>query len=197
MDDDVDLNLSDEEEHITAETVLKTLESAWMNEKFAPEILPHQNDMVECMLGQIQHMEVNINKLAKTDIRLCVHKMELNRIKYMISSYLRTRLHKIEQFTIQILNEEQQRMESETNHLTPAEYEYAQSYLSGMKSYLTTAALSSMPGNMQNFDPAKMASVPNLNSHVFLKANITVNGIVCEGLSMDQDEEVDLQGLFK
>lgn len=195
MNTEQDVELSDDEEPITAGVVLKTLESAWLNEKFAPEILPHQNDMVECMLGQIQHMEKNIDKLPKNDFRLFAHKMELCRIKFIISSYLRTRLEKIEKYSLEILNVERQRMESETNYLTPAEYQYAQSYVDNMKSYLTTAALSQMPGNMQSFDVNKMAIHPNMNAHVFLKANETVNGIVLDGLNPDQDEEIDLEGI--
>ncbi|XP_077294542.1 DNA replication complex GINS protein Sld5 [Arctopsyche grandis] len=186
-------SFSDDEEPITADIVLKTLESAWLNEKFSPEILPHQNDMVECMLGQIQHMETNINKLPKTDFRLPVHKMELCRIKYIISSYLRTRLEKIERYTLQILKEERQRMASDTNYLTPAEYQYASSYIENLKSYLTTTALNNMPDNMHSFEDDKMTINPNMNAHVFFKANETVNGVVLEGLGEDQDEEIDLE----
>ncbi|XP_023940135.2 DNA replication complex GINS protein SLD5 [Bicyclus anynana] len=188
-----DLDLSADEEEITAETVLKTLQSAWQNERLAPEILPHRNDMVECMLGQIQHMERNINKLPKTDLRACIHKMELNRIKYIICNYLKTRLNKIEKYCISIVNEERQRTESGTNYLTPSEFRYAQEYLVNMENHLKNTVLNHVPGRMQTFEHNKMAVYPNLQSHVFLKANSTVNGIVLEDMIGDQDEEIDLE----
>ncbi|CAG5018058.1 unnamed protein product [Parnassius apollo] len=191
MDND-GIELSDEEE-ITAQTVLRTLQNAWQNERLAPEILPHQNDMVECMLGQIQHMERNINKLPKTDFRASIHKMELNRIKFIICNYLKTRLYKIEKYCISILNDEKQRLESGTNYLTHSEYKYAQEYLLNMENHLKTTALNQVPGNMQTFDLNKLVIYPNLQSHVFLKANETVTGIVLEDLSGDQDEEIDLE----
>ncbi|XP_013166634.1 PREDICTED: DNA replication complex GINS protein SLD5 isoform X2 [Papilio xuthus] len=144
------IELSDDEEEITAQTVLRTLQNAWQNERLAPEILPHQNEMVECMLGQIQHMERNINKLPKTDLRASIHKMELNRIKFIICNYLKTRLDKIEKYCISILNDEKQRLESGTNYLTPSEYKYAQEYLINMESHLKEAALDHVPENSQH-----------------------------------------------
>lgn len=192
---DEHLDFSDEEEETTADVVLKTIQNAWQNERLSPEILPHQNEMVECMLGQVQHMERNINKLPKTDLRATIHKMELSRIKFLISNYLRSRLNKIEKFCIPIINEERQRMESGTNYLTPSEFKYAQEYLMNMESHLKNVVLDKMPSNMQDFKHDKMAVYPNLNSHVFLKANETVNGVVLD-LPGEQDEEVDLEGLF-
>lgn len=192
MDDDVNLDLSDDDEEITAQVVLKTLEDAWQNERLAPEILPHHNEMVECMLGQIQHMERNISKLPKTDLRASIHKMELSRIKFIICNYLRTRINKIEKYCIHIISEERQRMISNTNYLTPSEYKYAQEYLSNMEKHLKNVALDKMPDNMQTFDSNKLSVLPNLNAHIFLKANETINGVVMEGITADQDEEIDL-----
>lgn len=191
------LDLSDEDEEITAEIVLKTIQTAWQNERLAPEILPHHNEMVECMLGQIQHMEKNIAKLPKTDLRACIHKMELSRIKYIICNYLRTRLNKIEKYCIHIIDEERQRTTSNTNnYLTESELKYAQDYLLNMENHLKNIALDKMPGNMQTFDTKKMAVVPNLQSHVFLKADETVNGVILDGFTADQDEEIDLEGIY-
>ncbi|XP_041973778.1 DNA replication complex GINS protein SLD5 [Aricia agestis] len=191
--DSEDIQLSDEEEEVTAEAVLKVLQNAWQNERLAPEILPHRNDMIECMLGQIQHMERNINKLPKTDFRALVHKMELSRIKYIICNYLKTRLDKIEKFCISIVNDERHRIENGTSYLTEAEYRYAQDYLQNIESHMKVSVLNHIPGNMQTFEPNRMAVHPNLQSHVFLKAINTVNGIVLENLLEDQDEEIDLE----
>ncbi|CAK1548542.1 unnamed protein product [Leptosia nina] len=191
--DEEQLDLSGEEEEITADVVLKTIQTSWQNERLSPEILPHRNDMVECMLGQIQHMERNINKLPKTDLRTSIHKMELSRIKYIICNYLKTRLEKIEQNCIIIINDEKQRIESGTNYLTPLEYRYAQEHLLNIEHHLKQTILNQVPGNMQVFEINKMSTVPNLQSHVFLKANETVHGIVLEDHFGDQDEEIDLE----
>lgn len=52
----------EEEEELTAQSVLLAIEEAWLNEKFAPEILPHRSDLVDCMLQQITHMEENMKR---------------------------------------------------------------------------------------------------------------------------------------
>ncbi|RVE44779.1 hypothetical protein evm_010578 [Chilo suppressalis] len=193
MDEISDIVVSDEEEEITADVVLKTLQTAWQNERLAPEILPHNNDMVECMLGQIQHMERNINKLPKTDLRASIHKMELSRIKFIICNYLRTRLNKIEKYCIHIMNDEKQRIETGTNYLTLAEFKYAQEYIANMEGHLKKVVLDKMPGNMKSLEMNKMAVYPNLLTHIFLKANTSINGVVLEDLVADQDEEIDLE----
>lgn len=196
MDFTDDIDPSDDEEEITAEIVLTTLQKAWQNERLAPEILPHRNDMVECMLGQLQHMERNINKLPKTDFRASIHKMEMSRIKFIICNYLKTRLCKIEKYCIPIINDERQRIESGTNYLTPYEYKYAQEYLLNIENHMKNVILNKIPANMQSFEMNKMAEHPNLQTHVFLKANETINGVILEDLA-GEDEEIDLEGLLK
>ncbi|GBP63238.1 DNA replication complex GINS protein SLD5 [Eumeta japonica] len=191
-EENIEFDGSDEEEEVTAEAVLKIIQTAWQNERLAPEILQHNSDMVDCMLRQMQHMEYNINKLPKTDLRYSVHKMEISRIKFIISNYLLTRITKIEKYCISVLNDEQHRMEVGTNYLTPSEYKYAKDYLLNLENHMKNIVLNKMPANFQTFDKTKLLTLPNLHTHVFLKANETVNGVVAEGLT-DQDEEIDLE----
>ena len=42
-------------------------------------------------------MEENLSRLKKGDLRIPVHRMELSRIRFMINSYLRLRLSKIQE----------------------------------------------------------------------------------------------------
>lgn len=88
MESNDDVALSDEEP-ITAQKVLQTLQEVWLNEKFSPELLQHQSDLVDCMLDQIQQMEENLRKLKKNDFRVVIHRMELDRIRYIVTDYLR------------------------------------------------------------------------------------------------------------
>ena len=84
------------EEELTAAEVLQKLEDAWLNEKHAPELLESKMEIVECMLDQVKTMEENLAKVKKGDIRVPVHRMEIQRIKFMANSYLRLRLRKIQ-----------------------------------------------------------------------------------------------------
>lgn len=148
--------------------VLETIQNTWLNEKFAPEILPHQTETLDLMLGQIVHMEENIKQLNKNDFRLIAHKMELERIKYIISSYLRCRIIKLERYTQDIVNEESSRTEK---RLSKEEQEFAEAYISNMKKYFLQIALKNMPLNLQE-QTSKEIVKPNIMEHVFLKANV-------------------------
>ena len=68
---------------------------AWLNEKFSPELLEHKTSIVECIIEQINHMENNIKNAKKGDFRIALHKLELDRIKYTLYSYLRVRIRKV------------------------------------------------------------------------------------------------------
>lgn len=183
--------LSDEEP-ITAQKVLQTLEEAWLNEKFSPDLLQSQADYVDCMMEQIQQMEDNLLKLKKTDFRVEVHHMELARIRYIITSYLRTRLEKIEQNTAYILEQEAQRS-PENPHLSEGELAYAKEFLSLQENHFKQLVLRHVPAPFQDFMTTQQSLVPNLRSHVFLKAKKDVDGVVIEGDRDNRDEEVDLE----
>ncbi|XP_076758542.1 DNA replication complex GINS protein SLD5 [Xylocopa sonorina] len=179
----------EEEEELTAQSALLAIEEAWLNEKFAPEILPHQSDLVDCMLQQITHMEENIKRLEKGDLRVMIHRMELDRIKFVISSYLRARLEKIERYTIHILSQEANRS-SEECYLTAGELQFAKEFLASIETLFKTIALQHMPGTFQAFEVNKLAVKPNMQAYVFLRVNSRVSGIVLPG---SMDEEIDLE----
>ncbi|KDR11621.1 DNA replication complex GINS protein SLD5 [Zootermopsis nevadensis] len=190
MENSDDVPLSDEEP-VTAQIVLRTLQEVWLNEKFSPELLQHQSDLVDCMLDQIQQMEENLCKLKKNDFRVVIHRMELDRIRYMVTDYLRIRLNKIEQYVIHILEQETSRS-PEDAFLSPPEHKFAREYLAHMEDHFRLIALRHMPSNVQDFDKTKMAVAPNISSHIFLRVKKNITGVVIEGDSENRDEEVDL-----
>jgi GINS complex subunit 4 len=187
-----DLGLSDDEEE-TAQGVLNKLQTAWINEKFSPELLPYQGDLVDCMLEQVKHMEENVKKVPKSDIRGALHGLELSRIRYIINSYLRTRLDKIELYAYSILEQESKRSQDEL-HLSEGEFQFAKDYFANMQTAFQTLALRHFPRNMVAFEPNKMTVSPALSSYVFVKALKEVTGLVLLGDDSEgRDEEVDLE----
>lgn len=167
---------SDGEEVITAQKVLENLENAWYNEKFAPELLPHQSDIVELMLEQIAHIEENVKKLDKTDIRMIIHRMELERIRYVIASYLRCRLEKIETFCSSIMRAEERRPDIE-KRLSETEAVFCREYHESVANHLNQLAIRHIPANLVD-DKNQMIVEPNLASHIFFKANTSSKFII-------------------
>lgn len=143
--------------------------------------------MLDLMLGQIQHMEENISQLDKNDFRHVAHQMELERIKYIATSYLRCRIRKIEQFTRALLLEDDQR-EPDKRYLSREERQYAETHASLIKKHFQQIAIQHMPPNLQE-ESANEIVTPNLMSHIFLRANEDVPSVIV-GLN---DEEVDFQ----
>ncbi|KAL9016603.1 MAG: hypothetical protein Q9180_008792, partial [Flavoplaca navasiana] len=78
---------------------LQELTRAWVTERSAPELLPWPSELMERVLERIhQQIEVveeqvgNVN--PKTNFRLIIIQTELERFKFLVRSFLRTRMAK-------------------------------------------------------------------------------------------------------
>ncbi|EDO26653.1 predicted protein, partial [Nematostella vectensis] len=94
---------------------------------------------------------------------------QIDRIRYVLSSYLRTRLQKIEKHVVHILEQEASRDADEPSRLSPEELQYAKEYADNMESLFKSLVLQHMPPNMQSIDRKKSVPRPNLDSYVFFK----------------------------
>ncbi|GIY25887.1 DNA replication complex GINS protein SLD5 [Caerostris darwini] len=183
------LDDNENEELVTAADVIEKLEEVWVNEKLAPELLQYQDELIDCMLDQIKYMETNLQKIEKEDFRVVFHKMELDRIKYVLSSYLRTRLEKIEKFGPSLLHQESQ---DETNMdlMSNEERLFAAKYTTNIKNYLHEVALKNMPVNMQSVQLEEICSKPQMDKSVFMKVKTGSEGVVIENFSDYGEEEI-------
>jgi hypothetical protein len=70
---------SDEYEYVTLTSaeVLEKLEEAWQNERFAPELLEHKTEVVDCILEQIKEMEENLSHVGRGDFVAGIHRLEV------------------------------------------------------------------------------------------------------------------------
>ncbi|KAJ8935672.1 hypothetical protein NQ314_012693 [Rhamnusium bicolor] len=134
---DSEVNINDTEDNedeidLTPAEVIELMEEAWINEKFAPEILPHKSELVEALLGQISHMEENLRDVESIDFKNSIHQLEVDRLRFLVSSYLRTRLEKIETYVAHILQQEEQRIERGNElYLTEQELQFAKNFSEG------------------------------------------------------------------
>ncbi|XP_048378990.1 DNA replication complex GINS protein SLD5 [Stegostoma tigrinum] len=188
------LDDEEEEEILTPAQLIAKLEEAWLNEKFSPDLLEHKAEIVECVMEQLDHMEQNLQRARKGDLKVTAHRMETERIRYVLSSYLRSRLQKIEKFFPHILEKEKSRLEAEPSYLSPQEYAFAKEYMANCETYLKSLALKHMPPNLQALDLLKAVPKPNLDSFVFLRVKEKQENILVEPETEDQREyTVDLE----
>lgn len=146
--------------------VLENLENAWLNEKNSPEILKYEEEMIDLMFGQLEHMESNLQLVSANDFRRITHSMELERIRFIIASYLRCRLQKIEDFTQHILSEEEKRSDDQ-KRLSPSELSFAKSYYESSENHFQQLILRHLPPNQD--DTSRRIIRPNMMSNVFIR----------------------------
>jgi len=66
-------------------THVALLKDAWMNEKFAPELLEPQAEIIDCLMDQLTKTEEHISTLEKGHFAIALHKMELQRIRFLVT----------------------------------------------------------------------------------------------------------------
>ncbi|KAK1154253.1 DNA replication complex GINS protein SLD5-like [Acipenser oxyrinchus oxyrinchus] len=192
----VEMSDSEDEsqELMTPAELVTKLEEIWLNEKFSPELLENKSEIVECVMEQLNHMEENLQRVKGVDLRAGVHRMETERIRYVLSSYLRSRLQKIEKYFPHILEKEKSRAEGDPSYLSPEEFAFAKEYLANTETYLKSVALKHMPPNLQAVDLGKSVLKPNLDSFVFLRVKQRQDNILVEPETDEQREyAIDLE----
>lgn len=74
-----------------------------------------------------------------------VHKMELERVKYLLKAYLRTRLFKIERYLLFLVEKDQ------ANLLSEGEMAYAWSIYEAKKDHYNQTFLNKIPSRLNTF----------------------------------------------
>ncbi|XP_021730364.1 DNA replication complex GINS protein SLD5-like isoform X2 [Chenopodium quinoa] len=183
----------EEFESLMATSDVELLKRAWRNEKSAPEILQFQSSLVMRIREQIQLMEETIEEFTRSGfdpLIVSIYQMDMDRAQYMLRSYLRTRLQKIEKNMIHF---------SKTdlwNRLSKEEQSFAKRCYENMKSYLDESVLSKLPTGYQSdlkqsnaSEENDMVPEPNLDTFVFCKSDSSIGAIP---LDDSADEIVDL-----
>jgi len=185
---EMDVEEDDDEDTVTltAYEVLARVEKAWLNEKLCTELLVPLLEETDCMQEQLRILEQNFKILSKRDIRLPIHQMEGERIRYLLTSYYRVRLMKIQKFPWFILNQDLNRTQGEASRLTPQERKFLKEYTENLESHLSTVGLQHMPAATRKVPEHLLNFQPNLDSYVFFKSHCDAD-IVIEG--PDREEE--------
>ncbi|KAF9296819.1 GINS complex subunit [Mortierella antarctica] len=162
--------------HDEREDLVKRLTQAWINERAAPEILKYENDCVNGLIAKCDDQQAVIDELdTGNDASILIsilYQTELERIKFVLRSYLRTRISKIERHCQFILKDLSSRRK-----LSKAETSYAESYLKTTQDHYHSSFLSSLPLTLQVQDDVvfhrkmNMVSEPSLDEGVFCRIN--------------------------
>ncbi|KAL5638990.1 hypothetical protein ACGC1H_003385 [Rhizoctonia solani] len=148
-----------------------------MNERYAPELLPWQGQLVEDVLEKLHQQNQMVEYLRSDDstsedehFRMSYVQLDMERIKFQIRSYVRTRLHKIEKYASHIMAtpELQSRM-------SVLEQKHAISYKNLFKAHMHRTVLDNLPEGLRSLnevfpDGRSMVPMPNMNQAAFIYA---------------------------
>ncbi|KAJ4858808.1 hypothetical protein N5P37_000378 [Trichoderma harzianum] len=153
---------------------LQALTRLWVAERSAPELLnwpadglfERVNSKIKSQIEKIEDMTGDMD--PKTNFALIVIQTELERYKFLVRSYLRTRIAKIDKHTLHYLSTEELRQ-----RLSPTELAYATRHQALLHNHYLSSFLSSFPQRLQNLNDTagnvSMIDSPDLDTAVFVR----------------------------
>lgn len=168
---------------------LQALTRAWVAERCAPELLEWPanglferfNDRIKAQIEKVEDMTGDMD--PRTNFALIVIQTELERCKYIVRSYLRARIAKIDKHALHYLSTPTMRA-----RLSETELAYATRHQAMLHNHYLSSFLSSFPANLQNLNDTagniSMIDMPDLDTAVFIRL---LRDCLVEGRGIDED----------
>lgn len=148
------------------------LKRALLNERMAPEILQYKEDLVERVKSGLQRQEQELEAMEsqkEMDMVRQVLAYERDRVRYLLKSYLRARLFKIQQFAGSILDSSELR-----SRLSSQERTFTQNFFVAAGRHFKTGVLDELPPHYQSLvkryeaeQDKKLLDKPDMSKYVF------------------------------
>ncbi|AET39051.1 DNA replication protein SLD5 Ecym_3584 [Eremothecium cymbalariae DBVPG len=184
VDRQVEVQKTSSHKTISAAADYECLVTHWRNERVAPELLAFPHLLMDRILhrlnNQIEHLENlsmgflehNFDKESKLPL-LCME-AEVERLKFVVRSYVRCRLHKIDKFSLYLrqINQDRSNLESLNDLLSRQEMIYHERHSEILLKLFNNSILKHMPQELQAIDDTEgsvnMIDAPNWGKFVFL-----------------------------
>ena len=149
---------------------ISQLENAMRLEKAAPDILPYDTPLVSVIVELIEIQQEALNQPvqnAHEKFQITLFQLDLDRVKFLLSSYLKTRLFKIQEYIHYIVNNDLGELLSEQ------EVEFAEKYYLLKTNHFKKRFLVDLPKDVSSLDdgPNQLSHItePNKDKYVFAK----------------------------
>ncbi|KAJ1966833.1 GINS complex subunit [Dispira parvispora] len=123
------------------------LKHAWVNEKQAPDLLPYETQLVEDLTEMLQFIEALQGEDAGQPFTVMLYQTEVERIKYLLRSYLRTRLQKVERYAMFYSGSEEH-----LSRMSAGEQQYIHQYRGLFETHMTRTCLDKLPESLRALD---------------------------------------------
>lgn len=161
----------DQGDGFSSRAFVEQLRQTWINERCCPELLFYEDEIVDRikeLIDEQQELIFEARENNQDELLTRLSQMELDRVQYMLTAYLRTRIQKIEKHVIYILTNQDM-----VSRLSDNERDFASKYLDIIERLFNFSFLDSIPDKFRGLTEAEsstnMIPEPALGSHVFIK----------------------------
>ncbi|SMY22352.1 unnamed protein product [Zymoseptoria tritici ST99CH_1A5] len=179
----MDLDISDILASVSAPSIpqktldLQALTRAWINERSSPELLPYPTELMQRAMDGVKNQIEIIESMtgamdATANFTLIILQTELERVKFLLRSYLRARIAKIDKHP---LHYRSLAVSSAPDRplLSTLEIQYLASHQALLASHYHSSFLSLFPANLQRLDDTgggvSMVDKPDEDTAVFCR----------------------------
>lgn len=168
--------LINEPQHLKARSQnVEKIAAAWAAERISPDILPYEDVVLQELANGVQSQIMMIEEMDVTDIqqnfRSVILQTELERVKFMIRMYLRTRISKIDRYLYHCSTDA-----TVNSRLSDLERQYVLKHQALYEKHCNSMFLRAIPpsGGLAKFNDTaaaglSMVTKPNLRHAVFCK----------------------------
>lgn len=148
------------------------LESWLRREKVSPEILMYQDQLISKIVANIESRQEMLNssvtETLEKQFENQVYQLDLDRIKFLVANYLRTRLFKIQNMAISIV------YSGEEGMLSSQECEFLTKFYLLKTNHFKKSFLLKIPEEYRKIEEEKYSKTPitkvNYKKHIIIKA---------------------------
>ncbi|KEQ72044.1 DNA replication complex GINS protein SLD5 [Aureobasidium namibiae CBS 147.97] len=167
--DDILASVSNNERIPQRASDLQALTRAWVAERCAPELLPYPEELVDRVMERIKTQIETVEDMTGTmdpsaNFNLIIIQTELERFKFLIRSFLRARIAKLDKYPHHHLP---------SAHLSATESQYLTHRCTLLTHHFSTSFLSSFPAQLQKLDDRaggiSMVDAPDVDAAVFVR----------------------------
>ncbi|PNS17527.1 hypothetical protein CAC42_8070 [Sphaceloma murrayae] len=167
---------------------LQLLTRAWVTERTTPELLPYPTDLIARISTRIASQIAKIEDLTSSmdptsNFALVVIQTELERVKFLVRSFLRARIGKMDAFPLHYLalargqvegsGRREQGSRLDNPLLSETELQYLTHHTALLEGHYKASFLASFPGQLQKMDDTgggiSMVDAPDLDAAVFVR----------------------------
>ncbi|MCJ1393990.1 GINS complex subunit [Xylographa bjoerkii] len=151
---------------------LQALTRAWVNERVAPEVLPWPEELMGRVMRGVAKLIERVEEQTatmdpKTNFLVVIMQTELERWKFLVRSFLRARIAKIDKHILHYLSPTQR------TRLSTSEIQYATTHQTLLHAHYHSSFLAQFPVGLQKLDDTAggiaMVEVPDAEKAVFVR----------------------------